>query len=179
MSGGGDRPRSFDTFQTEDLKFLLETALEDLRDFESRHTRHLGLGSTLICVTLCQGAAKHLVQGEGGVHDFDVWSFFRADAARPSFPARRRVTRPFEGPRFQKSSRRIDLLGRTIVDHASVSASLTAYLRARRTVSARALATRPVFILYPPSDRGPLEMDAPTPGQSRVDRGRPSPTSVR
>ncbi len=57
---------------------------------------------------------------------------------------------------FQESSRRIDLLGRTIADLGSATASLSAYLSARRTATASALAERPVYVLYPQADRGQL-----------------------
>lgn len=152
-----ERPRSYDRFEAEDLELLLQAALDDLDGFEKRHRRHAGLSSTLMCVALCQGAAHHLVTGDGGVHDFDVWSFFRAEADRPAFPVRRRACRPFEGPRFLDSTRRIDLLGRTIPDVGTARASVASYLESGKTMTSRALAKRPVFILHPKSERGPLQ----------------------
>jgi hypothetical protein len=152
------RPRSFDMFQKEDLDFLAASALDDVAAFERRHPRHLGLAERLICVALCQGAAQHLVHGTGGVHDFDVWSFFRSEEGRPEFPVRRRATRDFQGPRFVASSRRIDLLGRTIADLGSPMQSLAGYLGSGRTTTSRALAERPAFILHPVPDRGAIDL---------------------
>ncbi|WP_419828048.1 hypothetical protein [Sphingomonas sp.] len=155
------KPRSFDRFEEEDLNYLLASALDDLCSFEARHQHHRGLAATLVCVALCQGAARHLVDGEGGVHDFDVWSFFRAEDGRPAFPVRRRASRPFEGSRFTGSSRRIDLLGRSIIDLGSARTSLTDYLRSGRTATAKALSERPAYILHPISERGPLPRLSP------------------
>lgn len=111
-----DRPRSYDRFCAEDLDFLCAAALRDLADFEARRPIHSGLRGRLLCIALCQGAAAHMADGEGGVHDFDVWSFFRRLDGVPDFPVRRRITAPFERPTFLASSRRIDLLGRSIAD---------------------------------------------------------------
>lgn len=154
----GVRPRSFDMFQEQDLDFLAATALDDVAAFERGHPRHLGLAERLICVALCQGAAQHLVHGTGGVHDFDVWSFFRPEDGRPDFPVRRRATRDFQGPRFVSSSRRIDLLGRTIADLGSPMKSLAGYLGSGRTTTSLALVGRPAFILHPVADRGVIDL---------------------
>jgi len=149
-----DRPRSHDRFGAEDLDFLSAAALRDLADFEARHPIHRGLQGRLLCIALCQGAAAHLVDGEGGVHDFDVWSFIRRADGVPDFPVRRRMTAPFERPTFLASSRRIDLLGRSIADLGDARTSLASYLASGRTRTSRALAERPAWILYPAELRG-------------------------
>ena len=35
------------------------------------------------CVALGQGAARHYLDGQTGVKDFDVWTFFAAAPTRP------------------------------------------------------------------------------------------------
>jgi hypothetical protein len=121
----------------------------------------LGLSGRLICIALAQGAARHLVEGWGGVHDFDVWSFFRAEPGCPAFPPRGRMTASFEGPRFQQSSRRIDLLGRSMGQVGDARLSVISYLEAGRTVTARALSECPVFILHPADAGGAIPAVCP------------------
>ena len=66
---------------------------------------------------LCQGAALHYVNGQNGVKDFDVWSFYAQYDDWP-FPARWRGTRDFGPSKFGRysgdsprySGRRVDLL---------------------------------------------------------------------
>lgn len=149
IDGPGDRPRSFDRFEREDLDFLVRVARADIEEFERRHRHHAGLSTRLLCIALCQGAARHLVEGRGGVHDFDVWSFFRAGEGFPTFPERRRKTAVFEGSRFQASSRRIDLLGRSIEQVGDARQSVATYLAAGRTCTAWELSRRPIYVLHP------------------------------
>ena len=119
------------------------------------------LGEGLVCVALCQGAALHFVDGENGVKDFDLWTFYTARPDHPLFPWRRRVARVFGDPGFGPVpdrpgfvGRRVDLLARSIevgsgTDPAEV---LCGYLSEGRTASARALAQKAVVLLEP-SDR--------------------------
>ena len=73
-------------------------------------------------VGLCaRGAALHYVNGQSGVKDFDVWSFYAQYDDWP-FPSRWRGTRDFGPSKFGRYSgdpprytgRRIDLLGRSL-----------------------------------------------------------------
>jgi hypothetical protein len=112
-------------------------------------------------VALCQGAAQHLVDGENGVKDFDVWTFYAARPDHPAFPWRRRVARDFGDPRFGRTpntsgfvGRRVDLHGRSIEvgEEGDPAAALAAYFSEGGTASARALA-RKAAVLLEPSDR--------------------------
>lgn len=107
---------------------------------------------------LCQGAAWHYVNGQNGVKDFDVWSFYTQYEDWP-FPARWRGTRDFGPSKFGRYSgdpphytgRRVDLLGRSLgvgpgADPAEV---IRRYLAARRTRSAKELAAKAVVLICP------------------------------
>jgi hypothetical protein len=128
-------------------------------------------------VALCQGAALHFVNGENGVKDFDVWTFYAAHPDHPAFPWRRRVARDFGDPRFGRTpntagfvGRRVDLLGRSIEvgEEGDPAAALAAYLSEGRTASARALARKAAVMLEPPNRRGAVVWP---PGQLRADGG--------
>lgn len=81
---GHQFPRSFEPITEEQLARLLELSNED-RDRLPPEWRARRAG-----VFLAQGAAQHFVDGQHGVKDFDVWTFYWADD-----PA----TFPWKGPR--------------------------------------------------------------------------------
>ena len=110
----GDEARSYDRFEDDDLAHLADLARRDLGAFIVRNPHHAGLRARVLAVALCQGAALHYVDGKNGVKDFDVWTFFADDGASPAYPVRRRGEGSFEGSRFADSTRRVDLLGRTL-----------------------------------------------------------------
>ena len=145
----------------EDLARLAEIARLDREDLFARKPRYRVLAEGLVCVALCQGAAQHLVDGENGVKDFDVWTFYAARPDHPVFPWRRRAVRDFGDSRFGRTpntagfgGRRVDLLGRSIEvgEEGDPAAALRGYLAEGRTGSARALA-RKAAVLLEPSDR--------------------------
>jgi hypothetical protein len=107
---------------------------------------------------LCQGAALHYLDEKNGVKDFDVWSFYAQYDDWP-FPARWRGTRDFGPSKFGRysgdpprySGRRVDLLGRSLpaVPGTDPADAIQRYLTARRTASAKALATKAVVLIDP------------------------------
>ncbi len=156
VNGAGGR--SYERITREDLSRLAEIARLDREDFFARKPRYRVLEEGLICVALCQGAALHFVDGEGGVKDFDVWTFYAARADHPAFPWRRRASREFGDPRFGEPpdkpgflGRYVDLLGRSIEvgEATDPAAALRGYLSEGRTASARALAKKAVVLLEP------------------------------
>lgn len=158
MPGSG---RSYGRITLDDLGRLAEISRLDREDLFARKPRYRVLEDALVCVALCQGAALHFVDGENGVKDFDVWTFYAARPDHPAFPWRRRASKDFGDPRFGPSpdkhsfaGRHVDLLGRSIEvgaegDPASI---LRGYLSEGRTGSARALA-RKAAVLLEPRDR--------------------------
>ena len=150
--------RAYERITREDLTYLAEIARQDREDLFARKPKYSALEERLICVALCQGAALHLIDGENGVKDLDVWTFYAARPEHPPFPWRRRAARVFGDPGFGRApdspsflGRRVDLLARSIevgsrTDPAEI---LRGYLSGGRTASARALATKAVVLLEP------------------------------
>jgi len=94
--------RSFAKIEESDLERLALLSREDRDEFFSRQPRWQQLyANRLLCVTLCQVAAVHYVDGRYGVKDFDIWTFY-AQHPDEAFPWRR-VGRKDYG--FQSSER--------------------------------------------------------------------------
>jgi hypothetical protein len=151
--------RSCELITGADLARLGELALLDLVGLVERETATgRRYHDRLLCIALCQGAAQHYVDGENGVKDFDVWSFFAAHPAGP-FPYRRRVERDFGRSRFSRHpadpprfvGRRVDLGGRSlpVSPEADPVDTVRSYLAAGRTKTARRLSEKPVVLLWP------------------------------
>jgi hypothetical protein len=155
--------RSYRTIDDAALARLAEIAKTDREDFFRRNPRWDRLyRDRVLCVTLCQGAALHLVDGRNGIKDWDVWTFFRKhpDGA---FPPRRRGEREFGDPRYGRSivrsqyiGRCVDLIGRSITagENEDPAISIRRYLTAGQTESARLLAKKAVVLLEPMHRRG-------------------------
>jgi hypothetical protein len=151
--------RSYQPITKDDLKRLAIIAEADRVEF---FTNYPGYRARVICVALCQGAALHYVNGNNGVKDFDVWTFYdRASAEKPFHPKRRK-SRDFGPSKFGKMlndlpeakdflGRRVDLLGRSLsVDaNADPVAVLRRYLTKRESESAWWLAQKAMVLLEP------------------------------
>jgi len=156
--------RSVERIDDGDLAKLCEIAIEDSEDFFSRHRQYK---SPTVCIALCQGAALHYIDGQSGVKDFDVWTFY-AKTDAPAFPVRRRGRRDFGKSKFGKNpddvgfaGRRVDLLGRSIEALPDPIASIQAYLRQVRTKTTMELSRKAVVLLYPPHVRGKVAWPIP------------------
>ncbi len=152
-----ENERSLATIDLDDLERLARIARLDREDFFVRKPRYRVLADRVIAVALCQGAALHFLNGQNGIKDFDVWTFYVAHP-EATFPPRRRVARDFGDPKFGRSpdrpefvGRRVDLLGRSLDDDVGTDpvATLRAYLSERRTSAARHLAEKAVVLLEP------------------------------
>ena len=151
-----DTTRSFATITKADLERLSIIAEYDRRDLFRRKPHLQIYRERLICVALCQGAALHYINGQAGVKDLDVWSFYVQHPTR-HFPYRRRSEAlfgdmrygPNPNPEFQNKT--VDLIGRSIPTIASDDpvAALRCYLTAARTSSARELARKAAVIVAP------------------------------
>ena len=151
-----DEMRSYDMFEVADLAHLAEIAARDLDAFIFRNRHHRGLKDRLLLVALCQGAALHYVDGQNGVKDFDIWTFFADDGVSPLYPVRRRGEASFERETFANSTRRVDLLGRTLkvgVD-ADPFGAVRDYLEDAQTGTAWRLAQKAAVALEPVVRRG-------------------------
>jgi len=150
--------RSFKHITQNDLRRLADIAKEDRMDLFNRKPE-LGklYKNRVICVTLCQGAALHYVDGKNGIKDFDVWTFYREHPQQP-FPYRRNMARDFGDPKFGKTpgktdfkGRCVDLIGRSIPWERgqTLIQTLINYLKYSKNLTPRLLSGKAVIILEP------------------------------
>lgn len=157
--------RSYEKIRKQDLQRLAKIAREDREELFSRKPEIAKIyKNRIICVALCQGAALHYVDGENGIKDFDVWTFYRQHPQRP-FPYRRNVPRDFGIPRFGKTpgklkfkGRCVDLIGRSIPFKSGRPPvqAIRDYLMTSKNKSPRLLAKKAVVILEPEVLRGTI-----------------------
>ena len=156
--------RSYETITIEDLEELQDLALrERIRFFErNQHLKKAYLDS-LIAITLCQGAALHLIDGKTGINDFDIWYFYvKNDQRKYPYRARKSVDSKFDKFGVHPADlirgykgRRVDLMGRTIdldvVTHnkSDPKGCLVEYLKRQGTKTAQELAKKAVIGLWP------------------------------
>jgi hypothetical protein len=157
-----DLDRSLERIEIADLLRLAALAADAEAELFRRNPQGSGrYAGRLLGRALCQGGALHYVNGNNGVKDFDVWSFYSQYDDWP-FPARWRGTRDFGPSRFGRfpgdppsySGRRVDFLGRSLPAPlgADPAVVIRSYLAGRRTESAKALAAKAV-VLIDPEDR--------------------------
>jgi hypothetical protein len=124
-----------------------------------------GGGRTRIASSASRSAreALHYVDGENGVKDFDVFTFYAEDPVG-LFPPRWLVNADFgpslfgryppDPPRF--AGRRVDLIGRSlpVAPDADPVEAVRAYLRRSATATARHLARKAIVGVEPVDLRG-------------------------
>jgi hypothetical protein len=156
--------RSFERIEIDDLARLAVLANADLDDLFLRKGSGVYSGRCVL-MCLCQGSAQHFVYGDRGVHDFDVWAFYREHPSG-AFPYRRIGNVDFGPSRFGRdpddlprfSGRRVDVIGRSIrVDGEETGVmAVQRYLKASKTKSAGQLAMRPVVAIWPTANLGDI-----------------------
>ena len=119
---GTGSERSLESIGQPDLIRLAELAAQTERRLFTRNPDSAGrYAGRLLCRALCQGAARHYLDGTTGIKDFDVWSFYAQRNDGP-FPYRWRATADFGPSRFDRyphdppsfRGRRVDFLGRSL-----------------------------------------------------------------
>ncbi|MCZ7546276.1 MAG: hypothetical protein M5R40_23340 [Anaerolineae bacterium] len=158
MSKVGPEARSYLPIEREDLIALAEIARRDREDYFQRKPAIAELyAQRVLCIALCQGAALHFIDGETGINDFDVYTFYRVHPQKQWYP-RRIKSYDFGNPKFGHSvdrpdfsGRRVDCLGRAIDagEGEDVVSALRRYLQAGKTKTARLLAAKAVVLLEP------------------------------
>lgn len=168
---GTGSERSLERIGQPDLVRLADLAAQAERRLFARNPDGAGrYAGRLLCRALCQGAARHYLDGITGIKDFDVWSFYAARDDGP-FPYRWRGTADFGPSRFGRyphdppsfRGRRVDFLGRSL-PAAPADDSVTvlrAYLASPRTTTAKALAAKAVVLLDPPGLLGEIIWPVP------------------
>jgi hypothetical protein len=158
MSNVGPEGRSYEKITTADLQRLARIAIEDREAFFEKDSSWGELyRDRVLAIALCQGAAGHYVYGEGGVNDFDVYTFYEDNPARHWY-AKRNPSADFGDPKFGQTvdkpnyvGRRVDLLGRGIKYRRpeDPAAAICRWLRTDKGTSAPLLAQKPVVLLAP------------------------------
>jgi hypothetical protein len=160
-----------------DLLRLAALAAGAEAELFDRNPRRSGrYAGRLIGRALCQGAALHYMNGNNGVKDFDVWSFYAQLDDWP-FHARWRGTRDFGPSKFGRYSgdppqyvgRRVDLLGRSFpaAPGTDPAHAIHDYLATGRTTSARALAAKAAVLIDPMNRIGEIVWP-PTAGRANA-----------
>lgn len=158
MSNVGPEGRSFLKIELSDLERLREIAEQDRKLFFKKHPLWAALyKDRVLCITLCQGSAKHYTDNVTGINDFDVWTFYKSNPKK-QWCYRRNVAHDFGNPKFGQSvtkpefvGRRVDCLGRDIpvLKSDSLTTALQRYLHQGKTTTARFLAQKPIILLGP------------------------------
>jgi hypothetical protein len=149
--------RAYQTITLVDLQRLSEIASDDRNLLFARYPKYTVYQQRVACVALCQGAALHFIDGQTGIKDFDVWTFYW-ELPFIRFPPRRRARAKFGPSHFTNWSGRVDLIGRSVPwptenDSASM---LRNYLANRATRSARFLAEKGAVLIDPFECRGEI-----------------------
>lgn len=158
MSNVGPKGRSYLPIQHDDLKQLAKIAREDRMHFFQAHPNWAKTyAHRVLCIALCQGAAKHYLDGTTGINDFDVYTFYRRHLKKPWY-AKRHKSYDFGDPKFGQSvdrldfrGRRVDCWGRAIYigDGEDVITALRRYFQQGKTKTAKLLAAKAVVMLEP------------------------------
>jgi hypothetical protein len=167
MSKAPRAARSFETIEREDLLRLAALAEARLAlAFETHHEKRGTYARGRLALCLCQGAADHFVDpaSSPGVHDFDVWAFYRRPPGAKPLWNRKPFAVDFGPSKFGRcpldvtkyAGRRVDVLWRDVPAGDDPIAAVRAYFEAPRTASARALREKPVVLIWPTARAGEI-----------------------
>jgi hypothetical protein len=162
MSDAPLKARSFAIIEPTDLDKLAKIALKKLDDAFKRHPeKRLLYETNFLGICLCQGAADHFLQliGSKGIHDFDLWIFFRRNPKAP-FYNRKGSTFDFIEPKFGRSTepglrkykgRKVDVFWRAIPATAIENGpqAIMKFFANPQTRSARELRDKSAILIWP------------------------------
>jgi hypothetical protein len=158
MSTIAPESRSYLVIEHSDLQRLADIARKDREEYFKKYPEwEEAYRDRVLCIALCQGAAKHFIDGKTGIHDFDVYTFYRHNPLKPWYAKRiknydfgdGKFGQPQNQPEF--IGRRVDCLGRAIAVSAgeSVTDALRRWLTERPTDTAKFLAQKAVVLVEP------------------------------
>lgn len=155
--------RSFAPLTLDHLGRLAVIAADELDDRFRRNPQWAGYADRVLGVMLAQGGALHYLDGQTGVKDLDVFTFFADDPDHP-FPRRwPRNTRDFGPSDLGRHPADTGYVGRRI-DHMTRAlpvpvgtdpiVAVQEYLSIARTSKTRELAAKAMVGISPPDIRG-------------------------
>ena len=158
MSTAAPESRCYLPIDHRDLQRLASIAKEDREEFFKAHPEWAeAYRDRVLCIALCQGAAKHFIDGKTGINDFDVYTFYRQNPKKPWY-AKRIKNYDLGDAKFGQSQnqpefigRRVDCCGRgiSVNEGESPTDALQRWLTERPTDSAQFLAQKAVVLLEP------------------------------
>jgi hypothetical protein len=159
LSSERDPRRSYERIEEADFERLGTLAKNDREEFFARNLHWRHYAARIVCVAVCQGAAKHFVDNQTGVKDFDVWTFFAEHSTGPLKVDRRIMHADFGPSKFGVdpedrgpfTGRRVDFLMRSIRCPLGADAvgAIRNYLSRGATDSARRLSEKAVVFIEP------------------------------
>ena len=108
-------------------------------------------------VALCQGGALHFIDGQTGVKDLDVWTFYYKPPSI-DFPYRRHARKDFGPSQLTNWIRRVDLMARSLPHRPGTDPAKMPheYLKNKHTKTAYYLAKKSFVLIDPSSRRGEI-----------------------
>jgi len=158
--------RSYERITRLHLKRLLRIARLEREDFFKRHREYAILyRKRVLCTALCDDAALHYVNGQTGVRQFAVWTFY-AEHPEASFPHWHEERYDFGRSAFGQlagapasfKGRPVDLAGRSIAASPADDPleALQYFLRRTRNPVPKRLAEKAVVLIEPEALAGYL-----------------------
>ena len=151
--------RSYERITRVHLKRLLRIARLEREDFFKRHKEYAILyRKRVLCTALCDDAALHYVNGQTGVLQFSVWTFY-AEHPEASFPYWHEERYDFGRSPFGRltgapesfKGRPVDLAGRSIGASPADDPldALQYFLRRAKNPAPKRLAEKAVVLIEP------------------------------
>ncbi|WP_288582015.1 hypothetical protein [uncultured Methylobacterium sp.] len=170
MSNAPREARSFRQIEADHLRLLATIAMESIAGVTRDGNKSYVYRDRLLLLCLCQGAALHHQQKLAGlpeeecrgIHDFDVWGFFRTHPDRP-FPPRWRGEHDLGVPHFGRRpedghfvGRKVDVIGRSVDcrPNEDGAGSVLRWVQNGGGSSPRHIRQRPIFVISDGPDFG-------------------------
>jgi hypothetical protein len=158
MSKVGKNGRSYKPISLSDLKLLANIAKQDRKHFfQTNNNWAKYYENNVICIALCQGAAKHYIDIKTGINDFDVYTFYKNNPKKHLY-AKRIKSFDLGNPKFGQSldkpeyiGRRVDCLMRSIEinENENIVDAIRRYVIEGKTITSKLLANKAVVLIEP------------------------------
>ncbi len=137
-----------------DLLEMKRYGLEELERFTTQqgNGKYSAYKRRLAAICLCQGAARHFLDGTKGVRDVDIWLFF-LEHTTVKIPHRRNMRSQGFRDFTNLGNKPVDFMKKMIPstcwEGADIKQTIENYLCQSKTQTARELSKQPVIGLFP------------------------------